>query len=181
MDNKVLDVANYERLKKMMTLTLSTIDQKLDFYRDTMTQDQINSLIDKTFHDEFDYLLQQYKQLIGQPRFTKLIEKHMPQADPQSVVIHGKGEDSKNKVIEQQYNGIINGDQKILMIREIRELCFKATPSEEKMKEVNDKVGIIIEKQNDIIRKINAAQGEEVKQLTKEIGEKLKHTMFMIQ
>lgn len=144
-----------------------------------MTQDQINTAIDKTFHDEFDSVLLQYKLLIGQPRFGKLLEKHMPQADPQSVVLQAKGEDCKNKVV--QYNGVANGDHKVQLIREIRELCLKVSPSENKINEVADKVGLIIEKQNDIIRRITAAQGEEVKLMTKEIAEKLKHTMFMVQ
>lgn len=51
-----------------------------------------------------------------------------------------------------------------------------------RIKDVSEKLGLIMDKQNDIIRKLTAAPiGEEIMAATKTVAEKLKHTMFMVQ
>lgn len=100
MAHKVLDVINYDRLKKMFLFTFTTIDQKIDLYKDTLSQSDIEKAIDKTFYEDFDKAIVFYKKAVGDERFNKLIEKHRLQADPQSVVLYQKGDEMKNKVME---------------------------------------------------------------------------------
>lgn len=67
---------------------------------------------------------------------------------------------------------------------EVKEICFKGSPSEDKVQQVPQKIFIISEKQNDIIMKLTQAgndHGEKMKELMDDMHEKLKHSMFMIQ
>ena len=99
MENKVLDVINYDRLKKMFYFTFQTIDQKIDLYKETLSQSEIEKTIDKTFFEDFDKAIVFYKKAIGLERFNKLIEKHRLHDDPQSVIFNGgrAGDEMKNK------------------------------------------------------------------------------------
>ena len=98
MENKVLDVLNYDRLKRMFHFSFSTIDQKIELYKDTLSKTDIDKAIDKTFYEDFDKALVFYKKAIGDERFNSLIEKHRLHGDPQSVILHaGARDEMKNK------------------------------------------------------------------------------------
>ena len=68
---------------------------------------------------------------------------------------------------------------KIKAYGEIKKMCFEVSPSELKIKETADGVQIMMEKQKEIIKKL-AEEDKEVMEVSKEIAEKLRHTMFMI-
>ena len=98
MQNKVLDENNYDRLKKMFHFSFSTIDQKIELYKGTLSQSDIEKDIDKTFYEDFDKAIVFYKKAIGDERFNSLIEKHRLQGDPQSVILNtGARDEMKNK------------------------------------------------------------------------------------
>lgn len=61
-------------------------------------------------------------------------------------------------------------EMKIKLLSDIKELCFKVSPSEAKVKEVQETVKAMIEKQNEIIMKLASVEiGEQIKDVTKEI------------
>lgn len=144
MENKVLDVINYDRLKKMFVFTFKTIDEKIDLYKDTLSQSDVENAIDKTFYEDFDKAMLCYKKAIGNERFNKLIEKHRLHGDPQSVILYagGRGDEMKNKSIEQMGGG----DLKLQFFKDIRDLCHRVNPSEDRMKEVSERVITILDK-----------------------------------
>jgi hypothetical protein len=53
------------------------------------------------------------------------------------------GDEMKNKSIEYQQMG---GDLKLQFFKDIKDLCHRVNPSEERMKEVSEKVVAIIDK-----------------------------------
>jgi hypothetical protein len=144
MENKVLDVINYDRLKKMFVFTFKTIDEKIDLYKDTLSQSDVENAIDKTFYEDFDKAILCYKKAIGNERFNKLIEKHRLHGDPQSVILYagGRGDEMKNKSIEQMGGG----DLKLQFFKDIRDLCHRVNPSEDRMREVSERVITILDK-----------------------------------
>jgi hypothetical protein len=143
MQNKVLDENNYDRLKKMFHFSFSTIDQKIELYKGTLSQSDIEKDIDKTFYEDFDKAIVFYKKAIGDERFNSLIEKHRLHGDPQSVILYtGARDEMKNKGSEM----IGGGDLKVQFFKDIKELCHRVNPSEERMREVSEKVVNIIDK-----------------------------------
>jgi hypothetical protein len=76
----------------------------------------------------------------------------------------------------------MSGEMKIKAYGDIKKMCFEVSPSEVKIKETAERVQIMMEKQNEIIKKLadEERKDEEVMEVSKEIGEKLRHTMFMI-
>ena len=77
MSDNLITTANYDRLKKIMTFTMNTIDQKIDILKDTMSDSEIDVAVDKNFYEEFERIIIMYKKFIGDQRFSKLMGKFM--------------------------------------------------------------------------------------------------------
>ena len=96
------------------------IDKKIELYRDTLSKDEIDKDIDFSFYEEFDKALSSYKKAIGSERFTKLMEKHRPMADPQNMVVALRGEDERmQNVIAIKKKE--EGESTIKMLNELKE------------------------------------------------------------
>jgi hypothetical protein len=111
-----------------------------------------------------------------------LIEKHRSKADPQDdMIMVKKGEQTTGTGTLVKRN-VMSEEMKVKVCGDIKKMCFEVSPSEIKIMETSEGVKVIMEKQNEIIKKLTGGEtsGDQMMDLTKEIAEKLKHTMFMI-
>ena len=104
------------------------IDQKIELYKDNFSKEELDQEIDSSFYDEFDKALSCYKSSIGIERFTKLVEKHRLHADPQNINLVQEERDRQNAIARK-----IGGDMMNKIYTDIKEMCYKASPTEAKI------------------------------------------------
>ena len=111
-------------------------------------------------------------------RFSKLVEKHKQQADPQNI----------NQIIQDQRVIQTTKEQKkgeeiiSKLFTDVKQMYFKDSESEVKIQQVAEKIILISDQQKEIINNLQQAGGQDefLKKMTNEIQEKLRYTMFMI-